>query len=52
MVLEVEYEAVQESPEYGSGFALRFPRFLGVREDLAPTDADTVDRVETLYDSQ
>lgn len=52
LVLEVEYEELQTSPEYGSGYALRFPRFLGVREDLGPTDADTVDRVERLYEAQ
>ena len=52
VVLEVEYEEIQESPAYDSGYALRFPRFLGVREDLAPTDADTLDRVESLYEGQ
>ncbi len=52
VVLEVAYEEIQESPEYGSGYALRFPRFEGVREDLAVEDADTIDRVESLYDDQ
>ena len=52
VVLEVEYEEIQASSEYDSGYALRFPRFLGVREDLDPTDADTVERVAELYDSQ
>jgi DNA ligase-1 len=52
LVLEVEYEEIQSSTTYDSGFALRFPRFLGVREDLGPTDADTLDRVQSLYDSQ
>lgn len=52
VVLEVEYEEVQESPEYGSGYALRFPRFLSIREDLDPSDADRLDRIEDLYESQ
>ncbi|MFC5368133.1 ATP-dependent DNA ligase [Salinirubrum litoreum] len=52
LVLEVEYEEIQSSTTYDSGFALRFPRFLGIREDLAPTDADSLDRVQSLYDSQ
>ncbi|MFB6266941.1 MAG: ATP-dependent DNA ligase, partial [Halodesulfurarchaeum sp.] len=52
VVLEVEFEEVQESPEYGSGYALRFPRFKGFRDDLAVSDVDTVDRVEELYESQ
>ena len=52
VVLEVEYEEIQESPEYGSGYALRFPRFLRTRDDLAPADADTLERVEALYEGQ
>jgi len=52
VVLEVEYEEVQRSPEYDSGFALRFPRFVTVREDLAPEDADTLEGVTDLYESQ
>jgi len=52
VVLEIEYEEIQPSPEYDSGFALRFPRFVRVRDDLRPTDADTLDRVSTLHDQQ
>jgi DNA ligase-1 len=52
VVLEVEYEELQRSTEYGSGYALRFPRFLGVRDDLDPTDADTLERVASLYEGQ
>jgi DNA ligase-1 len=52
VVLEVEYEEVQESPEYDSGYALRFPRFLRVRDDLDPEDADGLDRIEALYERQ
>jgi DNA ligase-1 len=52
LVLEIEYEEIQRSPEYGSGYALRFPRFLGVREELGPTDADRLERVEELFEGQ
>lgn len=52
VVLEVEYEEIQESPEYDSGYALRFPRFLSIREDLDPSDADRLERIEELYQSQ
>ncbi|SDG31167.1 ATP-dependent DNA ligase [Halorientalis regularis] len=52
VVLEVEYEEIQQSPEYGSGYALRFPRFLDVRDDLSPTDVDSIERVESLYEDQ
>jgi len=52
VVLEVAYEEVQESPEYDSGYALRFPRFERVREDLAVEDADSLERVASLYEEQ
>ena len=48
IVFEVGYEEIQASPTYGAGYALRFPRFVGVREDKSPDDADTVERVERL----
>ena len=52
VVLEVEYEEIQASSEYDSGYALRFPRYRRTRETLAPEDADTLDRIEKLYESQ
>jgi len=48
VVFEVGYEEIQPSPTYSSGYALRFPRFLAVREDLDPDEADTVERIERL----
>ncbi len=49
IVFEVGYEEIQRSPTYESGYALRFPRLIGVREDKSPDDADTLKRVERLY---
>ncbi|ELZ02602.1 ATP-dependent DNA ligase LigA [Natrialba asiatica] len=48
VVFEVGYEEIQASPTYSSGYALRFPRFVGVRYDKGPEEADTLERVETL----
>jgi len=48
VVFEVGYEEIQPSPTYASGYALRFPRFLGVRDDKSPDDADSVGRIERL----
>ncbi|MFB6217581.1 MAG: ATP-dependent DNA ligase LigA [Halobacteriaceae archaeon] len=50
VVVEVGYEEIQSSPTYSSGYALRFPRFVAVREDKTPADADSLDRVERLAD--
>jgi DNA ligase-1 len=52
IVFEVGYEEIQQSPSYESGFALRFPRYLGVREDLGVEDADSVERVARLAEEQ
>lgn len=51
-VFEVGYEEIQASPTYSSGYALRFPRFLSVREDKTPESADTLERVERLAEAQ
>ncbi|WP_302080045.1 ATP-dependent DNA ligase LigA [Salinibaculum rarum] len=51
VVFEVGYEEIQSSPTYSSGYALRFPRFLSIREDKAPADADSLARVERLVET-
>ncbi len=52
VVFEVGYEEIQESPTYSSGYALRFPRFVAVRDDVDPSDADSLERVERLAEQQ
>ncbi|OYT58277.1 MAG: DNA ligase [Candidatus Aenigmarchaeota archaeon ex4484_14] len=54
VVIEVAYEEIQKSPNYESGFALRFPRMLRIRdpEDKGPGDADTIARIKKLYNQQ
>jgi len=52
VVFEVGYEEIQPSPTYAAGYALRFPRFLGVRSDKDPEDAETLDRLERLASEQ
>ena len=48
LVVEVGYEEIQASPTYSAGYALRFPRFVGVREDKGVGDADSLARVRRL----
>jgi DNA ligase-1 len=50
VVFEVGYEEIQTSPSTSSGYALRFPRFVGVRDDKDPDGADSLRRVERLAD--
>ncbi|MDI6798569.1 MAG: ATP-dependent DNA ligase [Candidatus Aenigmarchaeota archaeon] len=52
IVIEVAYQEIQKSPNYESGFALRFPRFQKIRFEKGPEDADTIQRVEELFKSQ
>ncbi len=52
IVVEVAYEEIQKSPNYSSGFALRFPRLLKIRVDKSPSDADDVERIEKIYRQQ
>lgn len=52
IVVEVGYQEIQKSPNYSSGFALRFPSFKNLRFDKGPEDVDGIGRVKKLYKSQ
>ncbi len=52
VIFEVAYEEIQRSPSYSSGYALRFPRLVEVRDDKSLDEADNLDRVVTLYKMQ
>ncbi len=51
LIIEVAYEEIQRSPHYESGFALRFPRMLRLRDDKGMEDADTIMRVFEIYEN-
>jgi DNA ligase-1 len=52
VVVEVAYEEIQKSPNYSSGYALRFPRVVRIRTDKGPGDTDTVERLGKLFHLQ
>lgn len=53
IVLEVAYEEIQKSPKYESGYALRFPRLLRLREgEKKPEDADTTETISKMFSHQ
>ena len=52
VVIEVGYEEIQKSPTYSSGYALRFPRIIQLRQDRAPEDISTLKIVENFYNKQ
>lgn len=51
-ILEVAFNNVMRSDRHNSGFALRFPRILRIRDDKPVSEIDTLERVEEIYESQ
>lgn len=52
IVVEVAYNEIQKSPQYQSGFALRFARITRIREDKSVEQIDTIERIRELYEKQ
>jgi DNA ligase-1 len=52
LVLEVAFNEIQKSPNYPSGYALRFARVKRIRQDKNPEEADTLEMVKKLYARQ
>jgi DNA ligase-1 len=51
-VIEVAFNNVMRSDRHASGFALRFPRILRIRDDKPLDEIDSLERVEEIYESQ
>ncbi len=52
IVLEVAFNAIMRSDRHESGYALRFPRIVRIRDDKPPEEADTLARVRAIYGRQ
>lgn len=52
VVVEVAYNEIQRSPQYSSGFALRFARIKRIRDDKGPGQITTLAELQSLYDRQ
>jgi DNA ligase-1 len=52
VVFEVAFNNVMRSDRHDSGYALRFPRILRIRDDKSVSEIDTLDRVAEIYQSQ
>ncbi len=50
VVLEVAFDSIQHSGRHLSGYALRFPRIVRIRDDKPVEEIDTVARVSELYE--
>ena len=52
LVFEVGYAELQASQNYEGGFALRFPRFIRIRDDKGIPDIETLDSIRERYRRQ
>ena len=52
IVVEVEYQEIQKSQNYESGYALRFPALRQIRWDRSPKDACDIKRLKKIYEFQ
>lgn len=52
IVLEIAFSEIVESPEYETGYSLRFPVVKNIRKDKGPKDVDTVERLLSMYKAQ
>jgi DNA ligase-1 len=52
IVLEVAFNNLMRSDRHASGFAMRFPRIMRIREDKPVEEIDTLERVEEIYNQQ
>ncbi|MDD1671553.1 MAG: ATP-dependent DNA ligase [Methanomicrobiales archaeon] len=52
IVFEVGYSELQKSPNYESGFALRFPRFVRVRADKGIDEIDTLEGIKKRFNQK
>jgi DNA ligase-1 len=49
VIIEVAFNGIQKSARHKSGYALRFPRIIRMRQDKTVADIDTLETVQKLY---
>ncbi|HEU5326302.1 MAG TPA: ATP-dependent DNA ligase [Candidatus Limnocylindria bacterium] len=52
VVVEIAFDRIMRSGRHRSGFAMRFPRIVRIRDDKTPADIDTLATVEALFGEQ
>jgi len=52
IVVEINYEEIQKSQTYSSGYALRFPRLINLRLERSAEECSTLSMVEEFYENQ
>ncbi|MEO5986762.1 MAG: ATP-dependent DNA ligase [Candidatus Limnocylindria bacterium] len=52
VVVEIAFDRIMRSTRHRSGYAMRFPRIVRIRDDKAPAETDTLATVEALFTEQ
>ena len=52
VVVEIAFDRIMRSARHKSGFAMRFPRIVRIRDDKTPADIDDLATVEKLFAAQ
>jgi DNA ligase 1 len=52
IIVAVHYQDIQKSPNYNSGFALRFPRFIALRKDKHLSEINTLEEIKKDFENQ
>ncbi|MGQ0607956.1 MAG: ATP-dependent DNA ligase [Chloroflexota bacterium] len=52
VVVEIAFDRIMRSARHRSGFAMRFPRIVRIRDDKTPAEIDTLPGVEALFADQ
>jgi len=52
VVVEIAFDRIMRSSRHRSGFAMRFPRIVRIRDDKGPAEIDTLATVEALFGEQ
>jgi DNA ligase-1 len=52
VVVEIAFDRIMRSARHKSGFAMRFPRIVRIRDDKSPAEIDTLGTVEALFGEQ
>ncbi|HEV8252295.1 MAG TPA: ATP-dependent DNA ligase [Candidatus Limnocylindria bacterium] len=52
VVVEIAFDRIMRSARHKSGFAMRFPRIVRIRDDKTPADIDELATVEKLFAAQ
>ena len=52
VVVEIAFDRIMRSGRHRSGFAMRFPRIVRIRDDKTPDEIDTLATVEALFGEQ